>query len=241
MKWSVGCSGFYNKHWKGIFYPEDLPQSKWLNFYCEYFNTLELNVTFYQFPTEERMRIWFKKSSEDFLFSVKAPRLITHYKKFNDCEKLLNDFYQACEKGLKNKLGCILFQLPPSIQYSQEQLDQIISALHPGFKNVIEFRHSSWWDESIYKILAEKEIIFCSINHQKFPTDIITTAPIVYVRLHGNPELYYSGYKSKELNDLHMTIKNDKKIKETYVYFNNTAGDAGIMNAMEFNKIVIKK
>ena len=156
IQWRVGCSGFYNKHWKGVFYPEDLPQTKWLNFYCEYFNTLELNVTFYQFPTEKRMTTWFQKTPDNFLFSVKVPRLITHYKKLKECKKLLDDFYVACERGLKNKLGCVLFQFPPSIHYSPEQLDHIISCMRPGVNNVIEFRHSGWWNQNVYERLSEK-------------------------------------------------------------------------------------
>jgi uncharacterized protein YecE (DUF72 family) len=96
----IGCSGFYNRHWKGIFYPEKLPQKQWLNFYCEHFNTLELNTTFYRFPTKENLKAWRDKSPEDFLFSVKVPQLITHFKKFNGCKKLIADFYLACQQGL---------------------------------------------------------------------------------------------------------------------------------------------
>lgn len=236
IKWKIGCSGFYNKHWKGVFYPEDLPQSQWLNFYSEKLNSLELNVTFYRFPTLELMQGWFKRSPDDFIFSVKAPRIITHYKKFIDCEDLLRDFYAVCEHGLRNKLGCLLFQLPPSFTYNKEKLMQVVNSLHPGFKNVIEFRHSSWWTKEVYDTLTEKKITFCSVSYPGLPTIINTTTSIAYVRLHGVPQLFYSDYSSKELEEWHSALADKKKLKEVYIYFNNTAGIYGIMNALEFQK-----
>src|SRR5438552_2755153 len=128
IKFNIGCSGYYNRHWKGIFYPKKLPQNKWFEFYCQQFNSVELNSTFYKLPSEKGLQTWFNKSPDDFTFSVKAPRLITHFKKFNDCKRLINDFYSACEKGLGHKLGCILFQLPPSIIFNENNLSQITSA-----------------------------------------------------------------------------------------------------------------
>jgi uncharacterized protein YecE (DUF72 family) len=238
IKWNTGCSGFYNKHWKGIFYPETLPQSKWLNFYCEHLNSLELNVTFYRFPTEKLMKSWFDKSPENFKFSVKAPKIITHYKKFRECKNLLNDFYSICEKGLKNKLGCLLFQFPPSIVYSEELLEHIVLELHSGFRNVLEFRHPSWWNKEVYEVLAKREIIFCSVSHPKLPGDIIVNRHILYLRLHGVPEMFYSRYKHAELEKLVFLLKNKNELNDAYIYFNNTATSAGIENVLEFNKLI---
>ncbi|HEU4862054.1 MAG TPA: DUF72 domain-containing protein, partial [Chitinophagaceae bacterium] len=112
-KWEIGCSGFHYKGWKGIFYPETLPQRAWFRFYAEKFNTLELNVTFYRFPVLKSLEKWHDVSPDNFSFAVKAPRLITHYKKFSDCARLLDDFYNLITKVLKNKLGPVFFQLPP--------------------------------------------------------------------------------------------------------------------------------
>lgn len=237
IEWRIGCSGFYNKHWKGVFYPEALPQSKWLSFYAEHLNSLELNVTFYRFPTLELMQGWYKKSPENFIFSVKAPRIITHYKQFIDCKELLNDFYNVCEIGLKNKLGCLLFQLPPSIQFSEGKLEEIVESLHPGFRNVIEFRHVSWWNKKVFDILSDQKITFCSVSHPTMPASIITTTPIIYVRLHGVPKMFYSDYKFEELEKLFSIIEDKKNIKKAYVYFNNTAGLSGILNALDFIKM----
>src|SRR6186997_2521864 len=99
MDWRIGCSGFHYKEWKGEFYPEKLPQTKWFEYYAELFNTLELNVTFYRFPRVEYLQNWYNKSPDGFDFTVKAPRLITHYKKFKDCESLLEDFYNSLREG----------------------------------------------------------------------------------------------------------------------------------------------
>jgi uncharacterized protein YecE (DUF72 family) len=240
-QFKIGCSGFYNRHWKGIFYPEKLPQSQWLNFYCEHFNSVELNVTFYRFPTAQMMQEWYRKSPDDFLFSVKAPKLITHFKKFNDCNRELNDFYFACEDGLEHKLGCVLFQLPPGIHYSEEKLEQVISGLKPGFKNVIEFRHKSWWKKNVYDELAEHGITFCSVSHPTLPETIVVNSSTVYIRLHGNQKMFFSDYSTEELKQLSQAILKKRKIKEAFIYFNNTAGTAGVLNAGELKNIVQEK
>ncbi|MES2622533.1 MAG: DUF72 domain-containing protein, partial [Bacteroidota bacterium] len=204
-QFNIGCSGFYNRHWKGIFYPEKLPQSKWLNFYSEHFNTLELNSTFYRFPTSKMLQAWYKKSPEGFVFSVKAPKLITHMKKFTECERLMDDFYTACEEGLENKLACTLFQLPPSIIYSEEKLNQILHLLKPAFKNIIEFRHKSWWSKKVYDRLAEQGITFCTVSHPTLPETIIANTSTAYIRLHGTPRMFYSDYSTEQLNQLYQS------------------------------------
>lgn len=151
MIFKIGCSGFLNRHWKGVFYPEQLAQSKWFTFYCEHFNTLKLNVTFYKFPTVKMLENWYNKSSLGFTFIVKTPRIITHYKKLQDCSELIEEFYKVCNVGLKEKLGGLLFQFPPSFHYSEETLELIIKSLHPSFNNIVEFRNSSWWNEVVLK------------------------------------------------------------------------------------------
>lgn len=232
MKFYIGCSGFYNKHWKGIFYPGDMPSSGWLSFYAGKLNTLELNNTFYRFPGLKAMQNWFNKVPDDFCFSVKAPKIITHLKKLNECELLLDDFYAVCEQGLKHKLGCLLFQFPPGIPYSEEFLEKLLNSLKPGFRNIVEFRHESWWKEEVYTIFRERGISFCSISHPGLPDTLINTTEILYIRLHGTPHLFYSDYPDEHLNDLLAGIRKTDPGKAAYIYFNNTAGNAGILNAL---------
>jgi len=228
----AGCSSFNNRFWKGIFYPENMPASKWFGYYCQHFDTYEFNGSFYKFPTVKIFENWYKKVPEHFIFSVKAPKEITHIKKFTDCEELISDFYTVCDTGLKDKLGCILFQFPPSYSFSEEKLQNIINNLNPKFKNVIEFRHESWWIDKVWDLFMENNITFCSVSHPQLPETIFYKSPLIYIRLHGTPKMFYSGYSPEQLND----IKNKTKGKNAFVYFNNTAGEEGILNALEFKK-----
>lgn len=227
-----GCSSYYNKKWLGIFYPEGMPSREWFAYYCEHFSTYELNSTFYTPPTAKSLRNWFNKTPDDFIFSAKAPKAITHLKKFVDCEAELAAFYQACREGLHHKIGCVLFQTPPSFDYSPERLALITSLLNPDFKNVIEFRNESWWTQAVFDAFIKHKLIFCSVNYPKLPTTIIATAATGYVRLHGNPKLFYSEYSAADLDNMYSAIRDAKKMKEVFVYFNNTASTAGILNAL---------
>ena len=229
----IGCSGFHYKDWKEIFYPKGVPQRLWFEYYCQHFNTLELNVTFYRFPQVGMLESWYEKSPVDFSFSVKAPRLITHYKKMNDCEKLLDDFYDTVTEGLKEKAACILFQFPPSFDYTLERLEKIINNFNPQFSNVVEFRHASWWNEEVYKKLGKNRITFSGISHPRLPDKFIVNTSLFYYRMHGVPKLYQSPYTTAFLKDIAKTIRSSPKIKNAFIYFNNTMSGAAIKNAKE--------
>ena len=233
VKWWVGCSGFHYKHWKEIFYPAGLPQNKWFDFYCQHFNTLELNVTFYRFPQLSFLETWHKKSPNKFKFSVKAPRAITHYKKFSATEDLLADFYGTIKEGLQNKLGCVLFQLPPRTSYTEERLNKILDSLDPSFANVLEFRHPSWWNAEIYNKLAKRKISFCGMSHPSLPDEIIQNTKVLYYRFHGVPELYKSKYDITVLQRFVDEVETSGKTKQAYIYFNNDIGGSAIANAKE--------
>ena len=193
----MAAPAFIIKNGKHVFYPNGLAQSKWFQFYCQHFNTLELNVTFYRFPTETTLSKWYKASPPDFKFSVKVPKAITHYKKLNDCERMLNDFYKTSQAGLHEKLGGILFQFPPQLIYSSDRLKKIISNVNPGFKNVVEFRHASWWNKDVIRQLKKNNIIFCGISYPGLPDKVVKTNPSLYYRLHGVPVLYKSVYQRR--------------------------------------------
>jgi uncharacterized protein YecE (DUF72 family) len=232
MHWYTGCSGFHYKEWKGFFYPEKLPQRQWFEYYSSRFHTLELNVTFYRFPELSFLENWYAKSPDHFLFSVKAPRLITHYKKFRDTGSLLEDFYTTIRKGLRDKLGPVLFQLPPQQSFTEEALQLLIKSMDTSFDNVVEFRHASWWQKQVIAELGKNGITFCGISYPGLPDEIIINTGVVYYRFHGVPKLYYSAYTEKEMEGVVKTIGKSKKAKEAYVYFNNTAGGAAIKNAV---------
>ena len=239
MRWHIGCSGFSYKEWKNVFYPPRLPVREWFNYYSDRFNTLELNFTFYRFPQVPLLQTWYVKSPENFSFAVKAPRLITHYKQLNDCERLLHDFYTACRDGLKEKLGPLLFQFPSRFVYSGVKLERIIASLDPSFVNVVEFRDVSWWDKRVYAALKKRGIIFCAMSFPGLPDDVIKTAPSIYYRFHGIEKLYYSSYDEATLKKTADDILRQKNTKEVFCYFNNTAAVGAIVNALWLEEYTI--
>ncbi len=238
MKWWIGCSGFHYKHWKGVFYPEKLAQSKWFDYYNNRFKTLELNVTFYRFPRLSSLEPWYNNSPDSFRFSVKAPRSITHYRQFNNAEQQLADFYGTTLEGLKEKLGCVLFQMPERISYRQEKLLQIIESLDHSFKNVLEFRNESWWNAEVYNKLSERNIIFCGMSHPNLPDDVIQNTSTLYFRFHGVPRLYQSRYEVETLQKIADDIQNNSLTKEAFIYFNNDIDASAITNAFEMSAYV---
>lgn len=233
MDWYIGCSGFHYKHWKGSFYPDGLPQTKWFDYYYQSFNTLELNVTFYRFPQLSFLQNWYKKSPDTFRFAIKAPRAITHYKQFSGTTDMLSDFYTTVRSGLREKLGCVLFQMPPKFSYTEERLQKIINNIDPSFLNVLEFRHPTWWSETVFNILAERNITFCGMSHPTLPDTVVANTELLYYRLHGKEKLYASNYTDNELSALSEKIKNSKLPGEAYVFFNNDIQTFAVYNAQK--------
>lgn len=240
MKWHIGCSGFLYREWKEHFYPDKLPQRLWFEHYASVFDTLELNVTFYRFPQLKSLQKWYDTSPAHFSFSLKVPRLITHYKQMKDCEGLLDDFYSTVEEGLKEKLGCVLFQFPPKFIYTEERLQLIIKNMRPGIRNVVELRDKSWWGKKIFNILKEHNIIFSGISHPTLPDhqEPLFNNEVAYYRFHGIPKLFYSAYSDADLKAVADEILKKKELKEVFVYFNNTATPAAIKNALWLREYV---
>lgn len=239
MEWRIGCSGFHYADWKEIFYPAGLPQRKWFDYYCTHFNTLELNVTFYRFPQPKFLENWYAISPAGFDFSVKAPRLITHYKRFLDTQRLLGDFYGTTREGLRDKLGCILFQLPAHIAYSETMLERILSQLDPSFANIVEFRHESWWQQEVFSRLAAHKIGFCGHSYPLLPDNVVCNVPVVYYRFHGLPKVYYSQYKRAFIEQVVQQVV-ESNAGKAYMYFNNTATIAAIRNAKYMQQLAKK-
>jgi uncharacterized protein YecE (DUF72 family) len=231
MEWHIGCSGFHYKHWKGTFYPEGLPQRKWFGFYAQHFNTLELNVTFYRFPRLPVLRNWYDQAPDSFRFSVKAPKAITHFKQFHHTVDMMSDFYGTIRAGLEQKLGPVLFQLPPRLRYEPERLARILGQLDNTFDNVLEFRHPSWWQPAVYEQLAAKRVSFCGMSHPELPDEVVVNSPVVYYRFHGVPDLYRSSYSWEALQRVLNSVRGQDGIEHAWFYFNNDAAVAAIPNA----------
>ncbi len=230
----IGTSGYSYPHWSdGVFYPSGLPQSKWLEFYAENFNTVELNVTFYRLPAKKVFEGWYGRTPKDFLFVVKGSRFITHIKRLKNIEEPLNLFFGRAS-ALKEKLGMILWQLPPSLKEDTKRLEQFLKLLKAQSKSryTFEFRNQSWFTEEIYKILKKYNAALCIADSPSFPKEEVVTADFVYVRFHGGTELYGSNYSDKELSNWAQKIKKwTKQNLDVYCYFNNDAYGYAIANA----------
>lgn len=216
----LGCSGWYYDSWKGRFYPEKLSKSKWLEHYSKHFNTVEINNTFYRFPNEKTVEGWHNRTPEDFKITLKANQLITHRKRFKDTRSTINRFYNLAEI-LKDKLGCILFQFPPSKLKDIDFLKNAVEQLDFAKNNILEFRHPSWFDREVYDLLNEFEVGFCSVSSHDLPDDLIITSNIIYVRFHGiGAEKYRYLYSNEELKKWADKLKKSKS-DNVFCYFNN--------------------
>lgn len=232
MQFHIGCSGYSYREWKENFYPKGLPAKDWFNFYTTQFSMLELNNTFYNFPQLKNLQSWYSKAPKDFTFVVKAPRIITHYKKLKDCKELINQFYDVCNEGLKDKLGCVIYQMPPSYHFSEYNLEMIINSVNKNFTTVFELRHASWWNLNVYKAFEENNIVFCSASYPELNDDVINTSDTLYYRFHGIPHLYFSTYSEQELQRIaDKIIKQKEHLQTIYCAFNNTGNLGAIENA----------
>lgn len=236
VNWNIGCSGYQYSDWKRIFYPEELPEKKWFEFYAGYFNSLELNVTFYRAPKPPLLRSWYTRTPNDFLFSVKAPRLITHFKRLHEAQVALNQFYEALRHGLAEKAGCVLFQFPSSFVYEEHRLERIVNLVDPSWRNVVEFRHESWWKEEVFSAFRSKNITFCGMSHPRLPNGVVQTSDAVYYRFQGVPHLYTSSYSTPQLENISQQIQS-LNVKDAFIFFNNTADGAAVNNARQFREI----
>lgn len=234
----IGCSGFYNNDWKGSLYPEDAKSKEYLSLYSQQFNAVEINSTFYRKPTAKTLQKWFDETHENFKFFIKIPKAISHEKKLENCKEDISEFCRHIETNLKEKLAGFLYQLPPSFKNTQENLSLILENIDDRFLNVIEFRHESWWESEIFKILEDHKIIFSGVS---FPTKlsedvVINSQHVLYYRLHGKPVLYKSEYSEVFLQDLAETFKNSKL--KSFIFFNNTWGISAVKNGLYLQKIL---
>lgn len=238
MNHFIGCSGFSNKDWRGFFYPDNLASTDYLSFYAQYFNSVEINSTFYRKPTIKTLNSWYEQTPANFLFFIKIPQTITHINQLKNMRQEINEFCKHISHGIKEKLGGFLFQFPPSFICDKENINNILNGLSPRFLNVVEFRHRTWWNDGIFEVLRDHGIIFCGVSIPKDIPDnvIINNTDTIYYRLHGKPILFKSEYSETELQALSEKIITSNK--NAFVFFNNTWGIAAIKNARYMQKLL---
>lgn len=230
----VGCSGFSGPGWRGTFYPEELPNADFLSFYAKQLNCLEINSTFYRKPRVSTLEKWYAETPPQFKFFVKIPKIFTHEKKLENCAEAIADFCRYIALGLHEKLAGFLFQFPKSFSFTDENLNRVLFSVASVFINVVEFREKAWWQPSVQETLSKNNIVFSGVSSPSgVPAEVIRNSPhVLYYRLHGVPQLFKSRYSSEDLAALANEIKTFNG--DVFVFFNNTWGAAGILNALEF-------
>jgi len=233
MKIHIGTSGFYYEHWIGKCYPETISKRDLLPYYVQKFKTVEINSTFYHLPRQSTIAHWLEVAPDDFLFTLKANRSITHTKSPDRAAKEIRTFIHLI-KPLKGKLGVILFQFPPHLRLDMELLENFLSALPHGYKYAVEFRHNSWMEKLVFDLMALHGVALCIHDFGRRQTPWIATAPFVYIRMHGPMGRYNGKYDTDKLKDLCQSIENfAAEGKEVFCYFNNDMEGFAWENAQE--------
>lgn len=234
----IGTSGWMYDDWQGNFYPATIKKAAWLKHYQNYFSTVEVNNTFYQSPTKKKLSSWKKKVPKDFIFSIKANRYITHIKNLSNPQQPVDKLISTI-KTLDNKLGPVLFQLPPHWHVNKKRLNSFLNVLPKAYQYVFEFRHSSWYTDEIYNLLNKHNCAFCVHDHQDAPSPFKTTAEFAYLRFHGPKGNYQSKYNDQQVKDHAQKIK--KLIAQNiavYVYYNNDFHGYAVKNAKQLQNLL---
>jgi uncharacterized protein YecE (DUF72 family) len=233
----IGTSGWSYKHWRGTFYPEEIKVKNEFPYYLQHFNSVEINNTFYRLPKKETFLDWKYKVPDDFIYVIKASRYITHMKKLRDPKQSLSLFL---ENGavLGEKLGAILFQLPPGMKADTGLLNDFLNQLPKVYRYVFEFRNSDWYQKDIYKLLQKHNCAFCiyELNGHLSPIEI--TANFVYLRLHGPGGKYQGSYSDEALRKWASQCKEWLKTKDVFVYFDNDEKGYAAFNAITLKKLI---
>jgi uncharacterized protein YecE (DUF72 family) len=222
----VGTSGYVYRHWRGRFYPLDLPARGWLGFYAAHFPTVELNSPFYRLPAAETFAAWRAAVPPDFVFAVKASRFLTHIRRLRDADEPVQRLLERA-RHLGPALGPVLFQLPGRFHADLDRLDGLLRALEaqrivPGLRAVLEVRHPSWLGAPVLQRLRDAGVALCLGDWRELPVRDLLTAPFVYVRRHGAGRRYGGRYPdaalAEDAADIRRWVRGGRDV---YVYFNN--------------------
>lgn len=235
----VGTSGWVYPHWRGTFYPPDLPQRSWLHHYAAAFDTVEINTSFYRLPTESAFDRWRDEAPEGFVYAVKANRYITHLKRLKDAAEPVSRFL-ARARRLGDKLGPILWQLPPRWRANPERLETFASFLSPELTHAFEFRDARWFVEPVRRVLEQHDLAFCIFDLPGLPCPSWITSDVVYLRFHGSQAVYGGRYGREPLRPWARRIQDWLHQGLTvYVYFNNDALGFAVEDARQLRSLIV--
>jgi uncharacterized protein YecE (DUF72 family) len=226
----IGTSGWVYPHWKGVFYPEDLPSRDWFTYYADVFDTVEINNTFYRLAKAETFEHWRRQAPEGFLYSVKASRFITHMKKLKEPETSVPHFYERASL-LGATLGPVLFQLPPHWKVDLARFEAFLECLPPKSTNVVEFRDQTWFVDDVFSVMERYGVTHCIHDMRPLRVPVRITSDTVYLRFHG--DLFHDGgYSRQHLRSWAGRIREwSADGLDVYAYFNNDVSGHAIQDA----------
>jgi uncharacterized protein YecE (DUF72 family) len=228
----VGTSGWNYRDWRGRFYPPGMPARRWLEHYATVFDTVEVNATFYRLASQPAVQTWVEQTPEDFVFSVKASRYLTHVRRLRDISARVRRFYDPLGPlADSGKLGPVLWQLPANFARDDARLRDAVEGL-PAGRHCFEFRHPSWFDDSVYEILRENRLALVIGDHpdRPFQTREIT-ADWTFVRFHYGRRGRNGNYSQSELETWRRRIAAWRSRIEVFAYFNNDWNGCAPRNA----------
>jgi len=237
----AGTSGWVYPHWKGRFYPADLPEGKWFSYFAEKFDTVEINNSFYRLPSRETFAGWREMAPPGFMFTVKASRYITHRKKLADPEEGLKNFYGNLE-GMGSKCAAVLFQLPPRFKVNLSRLEEFLQAVPKEHRLVFEFRDPTWLVEDVFDALAKRNAAVCAADSPFYPGPRVRTADFDFFRMHGGHRRGAPNYGPGEIDALARDVAESLGAdRDVFVYFNNDYNAYAIDNALALKRAVAQK
>jgi uncharacterized protein YecE (DUF72 family) len=234
----IGTSGWHYDHWRRPFYPEDLTQKAFLTFYQQRFHTVEINNSFYQLPSEKTLFDWRESVPPGFIFAVKGSRYITHMKKLKDPGQSVPPLLERIQ-SLGDRLGPILFQLPPRWRFNEERLGAFLEALPRDYRYALEFRDPTWLNQEVCRLLRKHSAAFCiyELAGRISPKEV--TADFVYIRLHGPGDAYQGRYDRQTLAGWAGAISTwTAQGLTVFCYFDNDEAGYAALNALELQEML---
>ena len=234
----VGCSGWEYKHWRGDFYPADIPKSRWFEHYAAQFDTVEVNNSFYRLPEKETFARWGERAPRDFVYAVKASRFLTHMKKLKDPEEPVERLFTRM-RALRPHLGPVLYQLPPNLKLDRERLEHFLQTIPKEVPQVVEFRDASWYSDDVSRLLEKYRVSRCVHDMKGSATGQERVGPIAYVRFHGATGTYTGDYPPDRLRRWAEWLNGEReKGIDIYAYFNNDVGGHAPRNAVTLRRFL---
>jgi uncharacterized protein YecE (DUF72 family) len=237
-RYRVGCSGWEYKHWRGDFYPIDIPRTRWFEYYSSRFDTVEINNTFYRLPEESTFESWAARAPADFTYAIKASRFLTHMKKLNDPEEPLDRLFSRM-RPLRKHLGPVLYQFPTGWKLDRDRLEYFLQVLPQGVRHVLEFREPSWYADEVMAMLQRHRVSLCLHDMRGSATERQRVGPIVYVRFHGSRGRYNGGYSADRLRRWAEWLNVQRSAgADVYAYFNNDVGGHAPRDAVTLRRFM---